>query len=60
MSAPRDLALCYRYVHEWRQWEWSCLDCSQRGLRTDSPYDVVGTIKVAMRHSCNTLETMGT
>ena len=48
----RDPALSYRYIHAWKQWEWWCLHCNAKGLRSDSRYNRLDTIKVAMRHEC--------
>jgi hypothetical protein len=48
----RDPALSFRYIHAWQQWEWWCLHCNAKGLRSDSRYNRLDTIKVAMRHEC--------
>ena len=48
----RELPIVYRYVSEWAQWEWTCLDCDMTGLRSDSRYNMRGTVKVALRHIC--------
>jgi hypothetical protein len=48
----RDLPIVYRYVTEWAQWHWQCLDCDQTGLRSDSRYNMRDTQAVAMRHNC--------
>jgi len=47
-----ELPLTYRYISEWGQWEWTCLDCDQRGLRSDSPYNLRDTQVIALRHNC--------
>jgi hypothetical protein len=48
----RELPLTYRYVSEWVQWRWDCLDCGAYGLRSDSRYNMRDTQLVALRHNC--------